>query len=175
MKPLILGAVIGAGSNAASLHHFLAQAQAAGCATHSLGTAVAPSRLIDGIAHMQPSIVALSYRNTPEIAAQLFDEIRALIRERGLTDPRFILGGSPPVLKVARASGMFERTFDGTESPAEIDAFLRAFIHSEERRTAPAQTLIARIDQQALRQRRPSSISLSASFGDPGSRRTSRG
>jgi hypothetical protein len=149
MKPLILGAAIGSSSNAASLHHFLAQAQAAGCATHSLGTAVAPSRLIDGIADLRPSIVALSYRSTPETAARLFDEIHALIRERGLAGLRFILGGTPPVLRVAQASGLFERTFDGTESSAEIDTYLRAFISGEESRTAPAQTLVARIEQQA--------------------------
>ncbi|MGB6121136.1 MAG: cobalamin-dependent protein, partial [Bacteroidota bacterium] len=122
MPQMILGAALGTCVHVGGLHHFLKLAEAEGYRTFSLGPAVPIDRLIEGIRTHRPDLVAISYRLTPENASELFNELRLRLTERGLSEGRFVFGGTPPVAEVARAAGLFERAFSGMEPVEEIKA-----------------------------------------------------
>jgi len=122
---MILGAALGTCVHVGGLHHFLRLAEAEGYRTESLGPAVSIERLLERIDHVNPDLVAISYRLTPENAAQLFKDLRSEVGRRKRAGLRFVFGGTPPVAEVARRSGLFEKAFSGTESIGEIRAYLR--------------------------------------------------
>lgn len=121
----ILGAAIGNCVHVAGLHHFLKLAEAEGYITESLGPAVPVERIIKAIGSENPEIVAISYRLTPEVAAALFNELKKSIEMAGLSNLKMIFGGTPPVAEIARQSGIFSMTFDGSESIDLIRQFLK--------------------------------------------------
>jgi len=125
MPRTILGAALGTCVHVGGLHHFLRLAEAEGYRTESLGPAVSIERLLERIDQVTPDLVAISYRLTPENANQLFEDLRSRLGRRRRTGLRFVFGGTPPVAEVARRSGLFEKAFSGTESIAEIRAYLR--------------------------------------------------
>ncbi len=58
---------------------------------------------------------------------------------------RFAFGGTPPVAERARSlAGFFEATFDGSESPADVLAYLRGQANGDQH-TIPPQRLVDRI------------------------------
>ncbi|MBN1662816.1 MAG: cobalamin B12-binding domain-containing protein [Deltaproteobacteria bacterium] len=124
-KKKILGAAVGTCVHVAGLHHFLKLAEAEGFETFSLGPAVSIERLVDEIRKHQPDMIALSYRLTPEVAARLFDELKAALPAAGLSGIEMIFGGTPPVAEAARNAGLFAKVFGGQETLDEIKAFLR--------------------------------------------------
>lgn len=120
----IVGAAIGNCVHIAGLNHFLRLAESAGFRTVSLGPAVSIERLLKAIVLEKPDILALSYRLTPEVAGSLLTSLSVSMEKSGISIPRMIFGGPPPVAAVARLSGMFEKIFDGTESMNEIRNYL---------------------------------------------------
>jgi B12 binding domain len=143
----IIGAAIGSCVHVGGLHHFLKMAEAEGYKAVSLGPAVSIRRLIRVIKDEKPQILALSYRLTPEIAAELFRELKEeLIKER-IEKIRMIFGGTPPAAAEAVNSGLFEKVFDGTESVELIKQYLRG---SQGAKTEDSfsDTLIGRIGQK---------------------------
>ncbi|MGQ9621060.1 MAG: hypothetical protein ACUVTX_08790 [Bacteroidales bacterium] len=143
----IIGAAIGSCVHVGGLHHFLKLAEAEGYFTKSLGPAVSVKRIINFIRDRKPDIVALSYRLTPEAAAEIFNDLRIAFKEAGFTNTRLIFGGTPPVAEAARKSGLFEKVFDGTESINEIKRFLRGGGKRDEK-AYYADTLVERIKQK---------------------------
>jgi hypothetical protein len=125
MPRMILGAALGTCVHVGGLHHFLRLAEAEGYRTESLGPAVSIDRLMGRIDQVRPDLVAISYRLTPENAAQLFEELGARLRGTDRGTIRLVFGGTPPVAEVARRSGLFEKAFSGQEPIAEIRAYLR--------------------------------------------------
>ncbi len=125
MKKKILGAALGSCVHVGGLHHFLELAKAEGYETQSLGPAVSVDRLIINIERERPDLVAVSYRLTPEVAAVLFEELRAGLEEEKMAGVRLLFGGTPPVAEAARESGMFERVFSDQDSLEDITAYLR--------------------------------------------------
>jgi hypothetical protein len=125
MPRMILGAALGTCVHVGGLHHFLRLAEAEGYRTESLGPAVSIDRLMERIDQVRPELVAISYRLTPENAAQLFEDLRARLRGRPRGAIRFVFGGTPPVAEVARRVGLFEKAFSGQEPIAELRAYLR--------------------------------------------------
>ena len=120
----IIGAAIGNCVHVAGLYHFLKMAESEGYRTISLGPAVQIKRLLAFIEENRPDIVAISYRLTPESAAELFRELKTGLQTENKTSCRMIFGGTPPVAGIARNSGIFEHVFDGSEPEAEIRRFL---------------------------------------------------
>ncbi len=143
----IIGAAIGSCVHVGGLHHFLKLAEAEGCSAQSFGPAVTVKRLVNIIIEENPDIVALSYRLTPGAAGELFDELRdelSRVRRSGI---RMIFGGTPPVAAVAKASGLFDRVFDGTESMNAIKEYLRGSTAKAGEASFPG-TLTGRIEQK---------------------------
>ncbi len=143
----IIGAAIGNCVHVAGLHHFLKLAEAEGYITDSLGPAVSIERLIKAISLEQPHTVAISYRLTPEVAINLFNELKTGLENAGLSKIRMLFGGTPPLALAARESGLFVKAFDGTESIEEIKYYLRGGTKGEEKIVYPG-TLIERIGQK---------------------------
>lgn len=103
---------------------------------------------MEAIGKRRPQLVAVSYRLTPEVAARLLEDLGQLLQARRLLPLRMVFGGTPPVAEVARQTGLFERTFDGTEGDEEVIAFLRGG-RADVKEESFAQTLPERIAQQA--------------------------
>jgi len=141
----ILAAAIGDCVHVAGVHGFLRLAEQAGYETRFLGPAVPPERLAHEVREQRPDIVALSYRLTPVSARGVLDGVCRAIPERDRGGIRFIFGGTPPVAAVAAATGLFERVFDGSESPEEITAFLEGRAAATAEHEYP-QTLVERVE-----------------------------
>jgi len=142
----ILGAAIGNCVHVGGLCHFLKLAEAEGYYPILLGPAVSIDRIIEAIIREKPEITALSYRLTPEVAGTLFDELSKALKLNNLMPSRLVFGGTPPVAVIARNSGLFERSFDGSESRSEIQSYLKGSL-SDATTTNYAHDLISRISE----------------------------
>jgi hypothetical protein len=143
----IFGAAIGSCVHVGGLHHFLKLAEAEGYKTASLGPAVSIERVVRIILEEKPDITALSYRLTPETAGELFTELKRELSKAGISNSRLIFGGTPPVASVAEQSGLFERTFNGTEPVDSIKSYLRGGTEEVSERSFE-HTLVGRISQK---------------------------
>jgi len=143
----IIGAAIGNCVHVGGLHHFLKLAEAEGYQTESMGPAVSVNRILEVLEKDKPDILALSYRLTPEVAKNLFEELSLAIKEMGRINTRFIFGGPPPVVEIAKKTGFFEITFDGSEPVEAIKAFLRGGFGTMHKEVF-ADNLISRINQK---------------------------
>lgn len=143
----IAGATIGSCVHVGGLHHFLKLAEAEGYKTTSWGPAVSIERVVRIIRDEKPDITALSYRLTPETAGELFAELKRELSRAGISNTRMIFGGTPPVAVVAEQSGLFERTFNGTEPVESIKSYLRGGT-GEVSEGSFEHSLVGRIDQK---------------------------
>ena len=143
----IIGAAIGSCVHVGGLHHFLKLAETEGYHTISYGPAVSVKRIVKIIREEKPDIMAISYRLTPESASELFSELKAEISKGGPSDIRMIFGGTPPVARVARESGLFEYAFDGTESAEYIKRYLRGDAGKSAESTLPG-NLVDRVKKK---------------------------
>jgi methylmalonyl-CoA mutase cobalamin-binding subunit len=143
----IVGAAIGSCVHVGGLHHFLKLAEAEGYKTLSCGPAVPLKRLINTIKEENPTIAAISYRLTPEVAAELFRELREGLKSSGLENIRLVFGGTPPVAAEAQKSGLFEKVFDGTETVESTKQYLRGSSGMDSEDTV-ASTLVDRINRK---------------------------
>jgi hypothetical protein len=99
---------------------FLDVARSVGHETIFLGPAMPVEKVVGAIREHEPDIVALSYRLSPQSAEAVFVELKERLGESpGLTARRFLFGGTPPVARLARKTGLFEIAFDGSE-PLEV-------------------------------------------------------
>jgi methylmalonyl-CoA mutase cobalamin-binding subunit len=121
----ILGAALGNCVHVGGLHHFLKIAESEGYKTISLGPAVSIQRIVDAIKAEHPHIVALSYRLTPEVAANLFQELKSALQKEKFSKIKLVFGGTSPAAVEAEKSGIFEKVFSGDESINEIKSYLR--------------------------------------------------
>jgi len=147
MRGSILGAALGTCVHVGGLHHFLKLAEAEGYSTSSLGPAVSVERLIAAIRKQRPTIVAISYRLTPEVAEHLFVELKQSLGTELTQSTRFVFGGTPPVAEIAKRSGLFEKTFSGQEPLEAITAYIRGG-HEGPAEHSFAHDLIGRIKQK---------------------------
>jgi len=143
----IIGAAIGSCVHVGGLHHFLKLAEAEGYKTMSCGPAVPLKRFINTIKEENPTIAAISYRLTPEVAAELFRELREGLKSSGLQKIRLVFGGTPPVAVEAQKSGLFEKVFDGTETVESIKQYLRGS-SGKDSEGSFASTLVERINKK---------------------------
>ncbi len=125
----ILGAAIGTCVHIGGLYHFLKLAEVEGYHTMLLGPAVSIKRIIEAIRSEKPDIMALSYRLTPEVAGNLFQELAKSITPKDLEKTKLIFGGTSPVAIVAKKSMLFDHTFDGSEPIDEIRSYLKGTLN----------------------------------------------
>ncbi|MDR1588682.1 MAG: cobalamin-dependent protein [Oscillospiraceae bacterium] len=123
-KGLVIAASLGNCVHVAGAVHFLNLARDEGYATLFLGPAVKPEDLLARVRELEPAIVSVGYRLTPEsglaLAAELMERSRALEKQ-----PVWALGCTRPVAERARELGFFDVIFDGTDDIDDSIAFLR--------------------------------------------------
>ena len=122
-EKLVLGAAIGDCVHVAGILNFLAATRRHGFRTVFLGPATPIERVIEEAKRLEPDVLALSYRLTPEAAERLFSELGSALERAGLAGTRTWFGGPPPVAEVARRSGVFDRVF-GDRPDEDIDEWL---------------------------------------------------
>ena len=120
----VMGACLGNDVHVAGVTRFLAIAEQAGHQTHFTGPATDLETLVEAARAFEPEIIGVSYRLTPGNLPPLLDELRAMLAAAGLEGCRLAFAGTPPVVAVARMSGMFEAYFEGGEPAVAIQRFL---------------------------------------------------
>src|SRR5215469_7780516 len=91
-KNLIVGAAIGDCVHVAGVVNFLNLAEQLGYETVCLGPAVAVDTLLDKVAALDPAMVAVGYRLTPENCRSLLGELAAKAGARGETRRAWLFG-----------------------------------------------------------------------------------
>lgn len=146
---VILAAAIGSCVHVAGVYSFLRLARNYGYETRFLGPAVPVLTLVAEIERQRPDIVAVSYRLTPSAAENLLRELKEQVTARGLTQPEYVFGGTPPVAAVARRCGLFKACF-GSEDETEVISYLRRVPPDSAAETFP-DGLLARLEAVAPR------------------------
>ncbi|MDI3546401.1 MAG: hypothetical protein PWR10_53 [Halanaerobiales bacterium] len=124
MSKLIIGASIGNCVHVAGVLNFLRLAEEHGYKTKFLGPAVSINYLLDAVQEANPEMVAVGYRLTPETGYNILKRLQEGVEERGLTNHKYVFGGTLPVAKKAQKVGLFDAVFSGEEEIEEIIAFL---------------------------------------------------
>lgn len=125
MAKKIVAAALGDCVHVAGVYRFVRLAESCGWEVIFLGAAVPVEMVVKAAEVENADLVAVSYRLTPETGEILlgeFAEASDHLREKGT---RFAFGGTPPLARKARAMGMFEKVFEGGESPQEVLQYLR--------------------------------------------------
>ena len=122
----VLAACVGDCVHVAGATRFLRVAEDLGQETYFTGPATDLETLIDAVLAFDPDVIGISYRLTPENLRPLLGELRDMLAAAGVKDKRLVFAGTPPVVAVARESGLFEAYFEGGESIAEVRRYLAA-------------------------------------------------
>lgn len=144
--PRILGACLGKCIHTAGILHFLRLAENLGYETEFMGPAVSVQKFVARLSQAPPDLAVISYRLTPEVARQIFTELKIGLKQHRLAGIRFALGTTPPVAKIASQTNLFESIFTGEESQEAIVDYLK-----QQKTASPAkqfpQNLLERIQQ----------------------------
>jgi hypothetical protein len=146
---LILGAAIGDCVHVAGVVNFLNLAEQLDYDTVCLGPAVAVDDLLDHVDALDPAMVAVGYRLTPENCRNLLAELSAKSARRGASKRTWLFGGTEPCVAVARETGLFQMTFASGTSKAQVVAFLRGEQAAHEPGAPPPDALVERIRWKA--------------------------
>ncbi len=147
---LILGAAIGDCVHVAGVVNFLNLAEELGYHTVCLGPAVSIDALLDKVAELDPALVAVGYRLTPENCRRLLDELAARTQARGEAGRRWLFGGTEPCVAIARETGLFQMAFASGASKQAVVAFLRGEQTAAQPGAAPPNVGRARSLESAL-------------------------
>jgi methylmalonyl-CoA mutase cobalamin-binding subunit len=125
MAGKILGGALGECVHVAGILNFLRMAEEQGYHTEFTGPATSIAEYLAAAREVDPDILAVSYRLTPENAAILLADFKQACEEEGFLNKRLVFGGTPPVAEVARRTGLFEAVFSGQEPPEAVIAYLK--------------------------------------------------
>jgi len=145
MSKTVIAAALGECVHVAGITNFLRLAEAAGWRTVFLGPAVPIEKILAVARTEKADLVGVSYRLTPETGERLLGEFAEAADELRSQGVRFAFGGTPPVAEKARQLGFFERTFDGSEAPEEVLAYLKGQRLSDRVESDYPQSTITRI------------------------------
>jgi hypothetical protein len=148
-KKLIVGAAIGDCVHVAGVVNFLNLAEELGFQTICLGPAVSVDALLEKVAALDPAMVAVGYRLTPENCRSLLRELSTKVAARDTTTRAWLFGGTEPCVLVAREAGLFQMTFASGASKQAVVAYLRGEQVAASPGTPPPQTLAERIRWKA--------------------------
>lgn len=144
-KKTVVAAALGECVHVAGVTNFLRLAEMAGWRTVFLGPAVSVDEVIAAARRENAELVGVSYRLTPETGERLLGEFAESASELHEAGVRFAFGGTPPVAERARQMGFFDRSFDGSEPPEAILAYLRGQQAEALSETNYPQTTVERI------------------------------
>ncbi|MCM8817637.1 MAG: cobalamin B12-binding domain-containing protein [Candidatus Omnitrophica bacterium] len=142
----ILGATIGNCIHTAGILGFLEYAKKFGHDCVFAGTRKNATELMNLIEEIKPDLVALSYRLTPEVACNIFDELKKQIKARGLKNIKFAFGGTESVCVVAKKSGIFDFVVSQQKGMKDLAEFLSGQKSQEIKKIYP-QNLVERIEK----------------------------
>ena len=120
----IMGGPLGKDIHVAGIINFFDIAKGLGYETDYLGPANSVEDFIKNITRNKPDIVAISYRLSPETAEELLVQFKDAIKKAGLTDRKYIFGGTPATAEIAEQISIFEKIFRGGESKDDIKKYL---------------------------------------------------
>jgi hypothetical protein len=146
---LIVGAAIGDCVHVAGVVNFLNLAEQLGYETVCLGPAVSVDALLEKVATLDPAMVAVGYRLTPENCRHLLAELTVKAIARGQAHRAWLFGGTEPCVAAAREVGLFQMTFASGTSKQAVVAYLRGEQADASLGTPPPQTLVDRIRWKA--------------------------
>jgi hypothetical protein len=146
---LIVGAAIGDCVHVAGVVNFLNLAEELGYRTICLGPAVSLDTLLANVEDLDPALVAVGYRLTPENCRHLLHELADRVRSSGQSGRTWLFGGTEPCVAVAREVGLFQAAFASGTSKAAVVAWLRGEQAQTAPGTPPPQTLAERIRWKA--------------------------
>jgi hypothetical protein len=146
---LIVGAAIGDCVHVAGVVNFLNLAEQLGHEAVCLGPAVAVDELLDRVAALDPALVAVGYRLTPENCRSLLAELAEKAAARGQAGRTWLFGGTEPCVAVAREVGLFQMAFASGTSRQAVVAYLRGEQAHAAPGTPPPQTLVERVRWKA--------------------------
>ncbi len=115
MAAKILGGSLGEWVHVAGVLNFLRMAEEQGYRVEFTGPATPIEAFLNAVREVDPDIIAVSYRLTPENAALLLTDFKRACEEEGILGKRFVFGGTPSVVEEARKVGLFEALFSGEE------------------------------------------------------------
>jgi methylmalonyl-CoA mutase cobalamin-binding subunit len=125
MAAKILGGSLGECVHVAGVLNFLRMAEEQGYQVEFTGPATPIEAFLNAVREVDPDIIAVSYRLTPENAALLLTDFKQACEEEGILGKRFVFGGTPPVVEEARKVDLFEALFSGEEPMEAVIAYLR--------------------------------------------------
>ena len=149
MAKKVLAGAIGDCVHVAGVTRFLNIAEDLGYETHFTGPATDLETFVERAVEIQPDVIGVSYRLTPENARTLLTELKGMLEAAGLTDKTLMFGGTPPVAEVARELGYFDVIFSGDEPPHRVQAALRGERVDKPDESSYPQTAIERIKWKA--------------------------
>src|SRR5262245_53700639 len=122
---LIVGAAIGDCVHVAGVVNFLNLAEQLGYETVCLGPAVSVDALLEKVSALDPALVAVGYRLTPENCRSLLAELSAKAATSGQDGRSWLFGGTEPCAAIAREMGLFQTAFASGTSKSAVVAYLR--------------------------------------------------
>ncbi len=122
----ILGAPIGSCVHVAGVLNFLSLAEEVGYKTKFMGPANPIETILLRIEELNPDIIALSYRLSPESVLPLFNKLKTKIEvTTKLQSKTWIFGGTSPVCRIAEQTEIFTKIFDGNTTADDAFDYLR--------------------------------------------------
>ncbi|MBI3115820.1 MAG: cobalamin B12-binding domain-containing protein, partial [Thaumarchaeota archaeon] len=150
-KRVVVGGALGEDAHVAGVASFLRLAEEAGWQSIYLGPVVSITDFLSSIEEYDPELVAVSYRLTPETGENLLKQFIEAVRQKNLTNRRFVFGGTPPVVDRAKKLNFFERCFSGGESLDEVTSYLKGRLLEAATEKDYPQTFVERLRWKAPR------------------------
>ncbi|MFW9906777.1 MAG: methionine synthase [Candidatus Thorarchaeota archaeon] len=144
-KNLILCATLGSCVHVAGVFNFMQIAQQQGYKTSLLRPPNTIEDIIIEIEKLDPEIIALSYRLTPETCIEIVKELNNRITPE-MRKKKWIFGGTSPVCNLVKQLGVFERLFSGNTTEKDVIEYLRNCSSSSEEKKSFPTNLIDRIE-----------------------------
>ncbi|MCL6588881.1 MAG: methionine synthase [Firmicutes bacterium] len=148
MKPKkIWGCTLGNCIHVAGIHRFFQLARECGYETYFAGVGASVDFILHSLENERPDYMALSYRLTPHVAANLLTLLMNKVKQGRYPETVWLFGGTPPVCEAAAATGLFSAIFAGGESDEEVIRWLKGD-RQPEGKVLWADSLIPRIKEQ---------------------------
>ncbi len=144
----IWGCTLGNCIHVAGVHRFMQLAEAYGYQTCFAGAGITVDEILAALNTETPDFMALSYRLTPEVAANIFTDLKNKLDMGIYPKTTWLFGGTPPVCKLAERSGLFSAIFQGEETDGEVIFRLQGDLRPENEMKWK-DTLIERIKTQS--------------------------
>jgi hypothetical protein len=145
----IWGCTLGNCIHVAGIFRFFELAGQCGYETDFAGTRLSVEAILTALKKEKPDFIALSYRLTPHVAADIMAVLANKLQEDDYPQTVWLFGGTPPVCEVAARSGLFNTIFNGEESDGQVVRWLKGDFEKPESGTVWRGTLCERIEQQA--------------------------